>query len=167
MILFSSIVLFISYGAFALDARYESQSSSPELLTTQAAPYPTGSPTRVYGNSTALPEPTGSASCAPYWMENTKHQGLSPFNTNSNGTYRVFRNVKDYGAVGDGVTDDTSAIQRAITEGDRCAPGVCQSSTRTPAVVYFPGGTYLISASIIDYYYTQVGFNIEQSSASD
>ena len=35
-------------------------------------------------------------------------------------------------------------------------PGNCSSSTTTPAVVYFPAGTYLISSSIIDYYYTQL-----------
>jgi glucan 1,3-beta-glucosidase len=111
----------------------------------------------------------GNSSCKPYWMESIKHQGLAAFNKNStmlqmdttNGTYgkvgyQVFRNVKDYGAVGDGVTDDTAAIQKAIADGGRCAPGVCMSRTDTPAVVYFPEGVYSISASIIDYYYTQV-----------
>ena len=29
----------------------------------------------------------------------------------------------------DGVTDDTAAIQLAISSGNRCAPGKCQSST--------------------------------------
>lgn len=33
---------------------------------------------------------------------------------------------------------------------------MCQSTTTTPAVVYFPTGTYLISSSIIDYYITQI-----------
>lgn len=93
--------------------------------------------------------------CAPYWLEDIKHQGFASFNPNPR-NYTVFRNVIDFGAVGDGITDDTVAINRAISEGNRCAPGGCDSSTNAPAVVYFPGGTYLISSSIIDYYYTQV-----------
>lgn len=42
-------------------------------------------------------------------------------------------NVKDFGAVGDGVTDDMQAIQRAIDSG---------------RVVLFPDGNYLISSSL-------------------
>jgi glucan 1,3-beta-glucosidase len=94
------------------------------------------------------------ASCS-YWLEDIKHQGYAAFNANP-GSYQVFRNVKDFGAVGDGVTDDTAAIQDAISSGGRCAPGSCASTTVTPAVVYFPAGTYLINASITDYYYTQM-----------
>ncbi|KAF8960770.1 pectate lyase superfamily protein-domain-containing protein [Flammula alnicola] len=91
----------------------------------------------------------------PFWMESIKHQGKSPFNPNPS-SYTVFRNVKDYGAVGDGVHDDTSAINAAITAQGRCGGGSCASSTISPAVVYFPKGTYLISAPIIPYYYTQL-----------
>lgn len=140
--------------AFALDARYYGTGSSQLSHTaTPIPPYPISSSVPTYGPPSSVPQP-GESSCASYWMENIKHQGIASFNNQS--TYQIFRNVKDYGAKGDGQTDDTAAIQTAISEGGRCAPGVCQSSTRTPAVVYFPAGTYLISAPIIDYYYTQV-----------
>lgn len=88
-------------------------------------------------------------------MESISHQGRAPFNSNPN-AYKIFRNVKDYGAKGDGATDDTAAIQAAINDGNRCAPGACQSTTTQPAVVYFPAGVYLVSKNIIDYYYTMI-----------
>lgn len=46
---------------------------------------------------------------------------------------RQMANVKDYGAVGDGSTDDTSAIQAAIT-------------ANYGKVLYFPAGTYAVTA---------------------
>jgi hypothetical protein len=95
-----------------------------------------------------------AANC-DYWMENISHRGVAAFNSNPSG-YQVFRNVKDFGAKGDGVTDDTAAINAAITAGNRCAPGSCGSTTTTPAIVYFPAGTYLVSSSIIQYYYTNL-----------
>lgn len=57
---------------------------------------------------------------------------------------------------GDGKTDDTAAINRAISDGARSNPASGVTSTNQAAVVYFPPGTYLISSSIIDYYYTQI-----------
>ena len=54
------------------------------------------------------------------------------------------------------MTDDTAAINAAISAGARCVLGSCAASTITQAVVYFPAGTYLLSSSIIDYYYTQL-----------
>ncbi|CAM1501452.1 Fc.00g034360.m01.CDS01 [Cosmosporella sp. VM-42] len=98
------------------------------------------------------PEELGKRQSTAYWLEQIQHQGKSAYGPSG---YQVFRNVKDFGAKGDGVTDDTAAIQNAISSGGRCGQG-CASSSKTPAVVYFPSGTYLISSSIIDYYYTQI-----------
>jgi glucan 1,3-beta-glucosidase len=67
--------------------------------------------------------------------------------------YRVFRNVRDYGATGDGVTDDYAAIQAAITDGNRCGEG-CSATSTKGAIVYFPAGRYAISQPIVQYYYT-------------
>src|SRR5882724_8880263 len=51
-------------------------------------------------------------------------------------------NVKTaYGAVGDGKTDDTAAIQKAISSNIR--------SQNTSRVLYFPQGTYLISKPLV------------------
>ena len=46
-------------------------------------------------------------------------------------------NVKTYGAIGDGTTDDTAAIAAAIT-----------AASSAGGVVYFPAGTYLVSSTL-------------------
>ncbi|MCM8534765.1 MAG: glycoside hydrolase family 55 protein [Lentisphaeraceae bacterium] len=51
-------------------------------------------------------------------------------------------NVKDYGAKGDGVTDDTMAIRKAINE------NINKSRYRSNPFIYFPEGTYLVSGPI-------------------
>lgn len=43
-----------------------------------------------------------------------------------------------------------------MSDGGRFSPASRDSSTTTPAIVYFPAGTYIISSSIIDYYFTQI-----------
>ena len=102
----------------------------------------------------AVPTPDSSSPSAgsDYWVADIKRQGAIPFGTDS--AYQLYRNVKDFGAKGDGTTDDTAAINNAIQAGNRCGQG-CDSSTLTPAIVYFPSGTYLVKTPIIQYYYTQ------------
>lgn len=46
-------------------------------------------------------------------------------------------NVLDYGAIGDGITDDTAAIQLAVT-----------AAYAQEKALYFPSGTYLMSSTI-------------------
>ncbi|KAF8520004.1 exo-beta-1,3-glucanase [Hysterangium stoloniferum] len=113
-------------------------------------------PVDALGNSCTAPLGTGNAATSdPYWLETLTKRGTSAFNANPS-SYPVRRNVKDFGAKGDGVTDDTAAINAAISAGSRCGNGDCQSSTLTPALVYFPSGTYLVSSPIISWYYTQL-----------
>ncbi len=51
-------------------------------------------------------------------------------------------NVKDYGAKGDGKTDDTEAILKAISD------NIDKSRYRSNPFIWFPDGTYLVSDSI-------------------
>ncbi|OBT89627.1 hypothetical protein VE02_01780 [Pseudogymnoascus sp. 03VT05] len=90
-----------------------------------------------------------------YWVENIAHTGRSPMGGDP--SYKVYRNVKDplFGAVGDGLTDDTAAINAAIAYGGNCGAN-CESSSVKGTLIYFPSGTYLLSAPINAYYYTQL-----------
>ena len=90
-----------------------------------------------------------------FWREQLETRGTNPFTTVGN--YKVFRNVKDFGAKGDGITDDTAAIQAAISSNGRCsAASECLGSATEPGLIYFPKGIYLISATIEVDYYTQL-----------
>lgn len=59
-------------------------------------------------------------------------------------------NVKSYGAIGDGVADDTAAIQAAVNQ-----------ALNTNAVCYIPAGDYLISSKID--FVTQSGWAVQGS----
>lgn len=88
-----------------------------------------------------------------FWMEHIARRGTVPLGNDA--SYKVFRNVMDYGAKGDGVTDDTAAIQRAMDDGRRCGKG-CNGSTTKNAIVYLPPGRYLVSRSIQVVFGTQL-----------
>ncbi|CAL1707953.1 unnamed protein product [Somion occarium] len=107
------------------------------------------------GTSCSAPVTRGTAGPNdPFWMQSIQRQGTAAFNTNP-GAYKVFRNVKDFGATGNGNTDDTAAINSAITSGGRCG-SECDSTTTEPAIIYFPPGTYKVSSSILALYQTQL-----------
>ncbi|KAH7374494.1 glucan 1,3-beta-glucosidase [Plectosphaerella cucumerina] len=88
-----------------------------------------------------------------WWFAQIEREGKAVYAPEG---YKVFRNVKDYGAAGDGTTDDTDAINAALAEGpDRCLSN-CDSRTSTPAIVYFPPGEYLVSRPLVPPYYTHM-----------
>ena len=76
---------------------------------------------------------------------------LTKIQTITSGTGATFRNVddklgdlitvKDFGATGDGTTDDTTAIQAAVNQLNTLA-------TTAPATLVFPAGSYKITAPI-------------------
>ncbi|KAI2615067.1 pectate lyase superfamily protein-domain-containing protein [Hypoxylon sp. NC1633] len=86
-----------------------------------------------------------------YWLPKFAVDGKQPLMP---GDYQYFRNVRDFGAKGDGETDDSDAINKAVAEGNRCDAD-CGSTFASGAMVYFPPGTYKICKPIVQLYLTQ------------
>lgn len=102
------------------------------------------------GTPPALPALESGALQLKYWFEEIDHNGISPFIANGT-SWKVYRNVKDYGAKGDGVTDDAAAVQAAIDAGGRGPGGNGLGTTGAPAVIYFPDGIYVLGETINSY----------------
>lgn len=94
--------------------------------------------------ATGVNKPTTLAAVHDRWITSA---GAPDFNVNVNGSTvtiqqavsgTIFVNVKQFGAEGDGVTDDLGAINAAFLFADSI----------DGAMVYFPPGTYLVSDEI-------------------
>jgi hypothetical protein len=72
------------------------------------------------------------------WLETSRFEGRA---------YNGVKNVKDYGAVGDNVQDDTAAIQAAINDDDVGFNGIYQNNL-TMGTILFPAGTYKVTSAI-------------------
>ena len=73
---------------------------------------PTAAP-NSYATACGVQSPAPQTS---FWLAkfHGAQEGTSPFLVNGS-NYQVFRNVKDFGAKGDGTTDDTAAFNAAIS----------------------------------------------------
>lgn len=86
-----------------------------------------------------------------YWIDEQDHtgnaRGFAPFLGNDF-TYPVYRNVRAFGAIGDGNKDDTEALQNAINTDGKGGSRFRNEVTTRPAEVFVPGGTYSISRTV-------------------
>ena len=76
-----------------------------------------------------------------YWYETTAHGS-------------AFRNARDFGAVGDGVHDDTAAIQAALNFNQTGGAG--SGLAPSAAIVYLPPGDYLLSDTLVLWYWSNL-----------
>jgi hypothetical protein len=72
------------------------------FLLVSGAPAP--APFPAPGNSTNITTHVDAAAASSWWFASITRQGTVPYGTAG---YKVFRNVMDYGAKGDGSSDDT------------------------------------------------------------
>lgn len=96
-------------------------------------------PSMIFALSAAIAAAsrTANATCDT-WFDKTAHSA-------------AFRNVKDYGAKGDGVTDDTAALMSALT-----ANRNPKFSLGDPIIVYMPEGTYIVRETLPMWFYTHL-----------
>ena len=73
--------------------------------------------------------------------------GTGAVATNVQSKLREFVSVKDFGAVGDGVADDTAAIQKAVDH-LRSVAAVANSVLRIAPTLYFPNGVYRVTSTL-------------------
>jgi hypothetical protein len=92
----------------------------------------------------------------------TGPSSLSPYQRSLQDKLDDFVNIRDFGAVGDGVTDDTASINRALQQ--IYLATVSNTEPRARRTIYFPGGTYVTSYSLtIPTYARLVGDGVNSS----
>ena len=119
-----------------IGARYVPKFADP-VIWNKAWSYEAMTIVTYLGNSftSKKPVPAGiEIDNAEYWVNTGNYNAqVEAYRQETAFVKSLMTNVKKYGAVGDGVTDDSDAIQSAITNGK---------------TVYIPYGTYLISKAI-------------------
>ena len=80
------------------------------------------------------------------YIAQTGSSELNPITRSFQQKLDDFVNVRDFGVIGDGITDDTAAINRAIREIYKSTVTTVEARTRRK--IYFPAGTYLTSNTI-------------------
>ena len=96
------------------------------------------------------------------YTSQTGASALSPVQRTLQNKLDDFINVRDFGAIGNGTTDDTTAIQRAIDE--ILFGGFAVTQAKLRRAIYFPAGTFLISSSLkAPSYLTMYGAGIEKT----
>jgi hypothetical protein len=93
-----------------------------------------------------LTDYTFSGNAAGY-IAQTGPSAISPIVRTLQDKLDDFVNVQDFGAAGDGITDDTSAINRAIQQIYKST--VSPTESRARRTIYFPGGSYIITSPIL------------------
>jgi hypothetical protein len=86
------------------------------------------------------------ANSAGYTVQ-TGASSLTPVIRSYQQKFDDFINVRDFGAVGDNSTDDTSAINRAIQEVYKST--VSPTEPRARRTIFFPGGSYVVSSPVL------------------
>ena len=98
----------------------------------------------------------GEGGCLRILVQPDFSQGEKPISSIGRYLPGVQDVISDCGAKGDGVSDDTEAIQKCISDQNRCGGDdlSCRSTSVMPLVVSFPSGSHLISSAIEMYFMT-------------
>ena len=100
-----------SFSAYVTHAMHEATATAERVAAT---------PTATTGAVTARSQADGAVADPPYWLADIPHQGIAAFNPNRD-NYKVFRNVKDYGAVGTLRFSSSGIVSWFVTSTDKMA----------------------------------------------